>query len=348
MKSITYGPEPKIPSCKITGRLIPAYDFLPRLQKLCLSLGFNHPIILKTGQLALPDENNRNVESMSVIETLAEIQGPDTIVVQSTKVPYEKHWGGYSGFPAQYSLARKGAKTEETPSDFILPYLQQYQLAQNQIHIRTDNSDRVLITLPDFFVFPQKDPSERNLRVNIEKFVESDAAGHYVPLHCSGGLLSFVVAGQLAKTINDGDFQRKTGGSLPIGKHLSSEMFSFIESSGSHCSSFADLLLPIMPWIVAHKTPHLAATLVLLQHNFERKREMFAATGTNDLRNLLCVAGLDIDMRGFRGRTERCFVPWQACWKRHGHCYGDIYPLLQDDLYVALMNYSIEGGSPEV
>ena len=103
----------------------------------------------------------------------------------------------------------------------------------------------------------------------------------------------------------------------------------------------------MMPWIVAHKTPHLAATLVYLQSGFSGICETFTATGSEDLRNLICVSGLEIDMKGFRGRKERYFVPWQACWKRHGHCYGNIYPLLQDDLLVALMNFNRMGSGAE-
>jgi hypothetical protein len=348
MKSISSGPVPQIPSCKIRGRLIPAYDFLPRLKKLCLSLGFNDPRMTKSGKLAAPGDGTSNFSNDSPPGPDGTITGPDAIVVLSTKVPYEQNWGGYSGLPEQYLREKNGIKAEETPAGFILPYLQQYQQVQTQIHLSIDNGGRALITLPELLVSNQG-AEDRNLRIKIEEIAEPSQDGLYQPLQIAGSFLTFAVAPHFQQSLENDNFPWKTAGATPIGEYLFPELFEFFESSATIASqsSFSALLLPRMSWIVAHKTPHLAATLVHLQHNFAREREMFVATGTNDLRNLLCVAGLDIDMKGFRGRTESYFVPWQACWKRHGYCYGNIYPLLQDDLFVALMNYQ-DGSSPEI
>jgi len=351
MKSIASEPVPQIPSCKIRGRLIPAYDFLPRLKKLCLSLGFNNPNITKSAKLLAAEGSGSNFSSGSLPGIDGEIQGPDAIVVLSSKVPYEQNWGGYSGLPEQYLRENYEGKPEETPADFILPYLRQYQFAQSHIHLSFDNAGRVLLSLPNFLasdLVGKKEESQGiTLKIKIEEIAEANADGLFQPVHVSGSLLSFSVAAHFRHALDTINFPLKTGRTTPIGEYLSPELFQFIEPSEPVRSPFAALLRPMIPWIVTHRTPHLAATLLYLQKNFTREREMFTATGPNDLRNLLCVAGLDIDMKGFRGRKESYFVPWQACWKRHGHCYGDIYPLLQDDLFVALMNYSRDGSSPE-
>ena len=347
MKSIASEPMPQIPSCKIRGRLIPAYDFLPRLKKLCLSLGFNNPTITKSEKLVTADGNVSNFASGSLPGTDGEIQGPDAIVILSTKIPYEQNWGGYSGLPEQYLRENYAGKTEETPADFILPYLRQYQFAQSHIHLSVDNAGRVLLSLPDFLVSHKEDAQGLSLKIKIEEIAEANADGLFPALHVSGSLLSFPVTAHFRQAMDVEKFPLKTGRTTPIGEYLAPELFQFVEPSAPIHSPFSTVLLPMIPWIVTHRTPHLAATLVYLQKSFAREREMFAATGPNDLRNLLCVAGLDIDMKGFRGRKESYFVPWQACWKRHGHCYGDIYPLLQDDLFVALMNYGRDGFSPE-
>ena len=349
MKSIASGPVPQIPSCKIRGRLIPAYDFLPRLKKLCLSLGFNNPTLTKSGKLALPDESSSNFANGAAPGPDGAIAGPDAIVVLSTKVSYEQNWGGYSGLPEQYFREKLGGKAEETPADFILPYLQQYQFAQTHIHLSTDEAGRILITVPEHLLTKKEDEQGYHLKLKIAEIAEHNPEGLFSPLHVTGPHLTFVVALHSRQALDAKSFPWNTNRTMPIGEYLSPELLDCSEPSttvGSR-SPFAALLLPMMPWIVSHKTPHLAATLVHLQRNFSRESEMFAATGPNDFRNLLCVAGLDIDMKGFRGRKESYFVPWQACWKRHGHCYGDIYPLLQDDLFVALMNYSRDDFSPE-
>ncbi len=348
MMPIASGPVPQIPSCKIRGRLIPAYDFLPRLKKLCLSLGFKRPNITKSGKLALSNESSSNLSNVTVPEPDGGIEGPDAIVVLSTKVPYEQNWGGYSGLPEGYLRENSSVKTDETPADFILPYLQQYQFAQTHIHLSTGDAGRILITVPDFLVTNKEDGNEYLLKLKIAEIAELNTEGLVLPLQVVGPLLTFTVAPHFCQALESKSFPWKTDRTMPIGEYLSPELFDCREPSATvgSCSPFVPLLLPMMPWIVSHRTPHLAATLVHLQKNFAREREKFAATGPNDLRNLLCVAGLDIDMKGFRGRKESYFVPWQACWKRHGHCYGDIYPLLQDDLFVALMNYGRDDSSP--
>ncbi|MFH0782604.1 MAG: hypothetical protein V2B20_11745, partial [Pseudomonadota bacterium] len=293
---------------------------------------------------ALPDESISNF----VNGVMPGIQGSDAIVVLSTKVSYEQHWGGYNGLPEQYSRENSGPTKEETPSDFILPYLQQYQLAQTHIHLNADAAGRVLISFPNFLIQPQEDTQGGNLRLKIVNIAEPSPEGLLEPHHRSGAFITYRVAPLLKQTLDAENFPFHVNRSTPIGEYLSPELFYFLdpaESTGNR-SPFSSLLLPLMPWIVTHRTPHLAATLVHLEKNFTGERAMFAATGQNDLRNLLCVAGLDIDMKGFRGRKESYFVPWRACWKRQGYCYGDIYPLLQDDLFVALMNLSKEGFAP--
>lgn len=341
MKSVVSDPVPQIPSCKIRGRLMPAYKFFPCLKKLCLSLGFNNPIIEKSGKLALPtDMNPIDISLNPLAEPPGRVDGRDHIIILSTMIPYQQNWGGYSGLPGQHCREKNGADLDETPSDFILPYLQQYQFAQTHIHLGCDSTGRFVVTLPDFLVRRKESNDSKNLIVIIEKIAELNIQGRFEPLTDSGSLVTFAIAPQFRQAMEK-NFPWQPGLFSPIGEHLGPDLFCFVQPSApAHSPSpFSAMLLPMMAWIVAHRTPHLAATLVHLQTNFLRECETLSATGPDDLRNLLCVAGLDIDMKGFRGRKERFFVPWQACWKRHGYCYGDIYPLLQDNLFVALMNF---------
>lgn len=322
---------------------MPAYDFLPRLQKLCLSLGFNNPVIEKSGKLALPAAGSPgDIAQGARAESSEQVDGLDHIIILSTTVPYEQNWGGYSGLPGQHRRETTGAGPEETPADFILPYLRQYQFAQTHIYLGYDSTGRFVITLPDFLAWGKEGIDCNHLNLSLEKIAEPNAKGQFEPLVVAGSLVTFAGAAHFRQAMDKEMYSGKPGVFSPIGEHLGPEMFRFVPPAlpTDSPSPFSAMLLPMMPWIVAHRTPHLAATLVHLQANFSRQCEAFAATGPNDLRNLLCVAGLDIDMKGFRGRTDRYFVPWHACWKRHGYCYNNIYPLLQDDLFVALMNFS--------
>ncbi len=49
--------------------------------------------------------------------------------------------------------------------------------------------------------------------------------------------------------------------------------------------------------------------------------------------DVLCLAGLDIDMSTLIGGREHCFVPWRACLARQ----GETLFMEQDDLFVRLM-----------
>lgn len=349
MKPISSEPAPQIPSCTIHGRLLSAYDFLPRLKKLCSALGFNNPSVEKKGYLPLPSEPcEENHLPCSDPQPLSRNEGRDRIIILSTTVPYEQSWGGYNGLPGQYFREQSSARGVETPSDFIRPYLLQYQSAQEHIHVGSDNSGNHIVSLPDYLISGQKSDGRKSLKVIIEKIAKPNTQGQYFPLSVSGPIVTFPLGSHLRDALGEKLFMWKTGMLNPIGDHLHAELLRFDPPSGQtnhtgpSASSFAALLFPLLPWIVTHKTPHLAATLVHLQSNFRKVCETFAETGTDDLRNLLCVAGLDIDMRGFRGRSEGYFVPWQACWKRHGYCYDNIYPLEQDDLLVALNSFRWE------
>ena len=343
MKSVTPAPASPVPSCIISGRLIPAYDFLPRLKKLCSSLGFNKPIISKSAQLVPPSHKSlSDIAAGSSSAPQQTMDKCDHIIILSTMIPYEQNWGGYSGLPNQHFGEKHGAERGLTPADFIFPYLKRYQLAQTHIRLGCDSTGKFLITLPDSLLLSDAANGDITMRVSIEKIAEPNVKGQLEPLAVSGSFVTFALAAHFRQSLDDKKISWQPGVFKPIGEYLSSELFHFIPPATADPSEnpFSTMLLPMMPWIVAHKTPHLAATLIHLQTNFLSEHEKFVATGPDDLRNLLCVAGLDIDMRGFRGRTEHYFVPWQACWKRHGYCYDNIYPLLQDDLFVALMNFN--------
>ncbi len=343
MKSVPSAPVSHVPSCKISGRLIPAYDFLPRIKRLCLSLGFNNPIISKSTKLVPhPHKSLSGISHESFSEPHEIMEQRDHIIILSTMVPYEQNWGGFSGLPGQHFAQKLGAGLGVTPSDFILPYLKRYQLAQTHVRVGCDSTGKFLVTLPDYLLCNDEGDDGITMQVIVEKIAEPNAKGQLEPLVVSGALVTFPLAFHLRQSMDEKKISWQPGRFIPIGEHLTPELFHFVSPSSPdpNASPFSTMLLPMMPWIVAHKTPHLAATLIHLQTNFLREYEAFVATGPNDLRNLLCVAGLDIDMRGFRGRKEQYIVPWQACWKRHGYCYDNIYPLLQDDLFVALMNFN--------
>jgi hypothetical protein len=61
-------------------------------------------------------------------------------------------------------------------------------------------------------------------------------------------------------------FEKKTARSIPIGRYLSSDLFSFadIEQSVAQDSPFRPTLLPHLRRIVTHRTPNLRAAEIHL------------------------------------------------------------------------------------
>ena len=344
MKLATSDPLPHIPSCKIRGRLIPAYEFLPRLRTLCSSLGFNNPIVTRSSEA---DQNLADRLSLGFRSSPNDVWGEqDHIVILSAMIPYEQNWGAYNGLPGQQFRNASGAGAPVTPADFIDPYVRLYRFAQEHIHLGCDSTGRMVVTMPEALIKGKGNTVGVGLQVLVDQIAEPGEHPHESPTS-AGSLVSFTLSARFRQALDARDFPWQLGVFRPIGEYLTPELFSLTALSWQNDSPPFPEVAAIMPWIVAHKTPQLAATLVHLQSGFSGVCETFTATGPDDLRNLICVSGLEIDMKGFRGRKERYFVPWQACWKRHGHCYGNIYPLLQDDLLVALMNFNRMGSGAE-
>jgi len=334
MKLVTSEPLPHIPSCKIRGRLIPAYAFLPRLQKLCVSLGFNDPIVTKS------DEAVKNLAALLSPGSVQDGKAAaDHVIILSARLAYNQDWGAYTGLPGLQFRLVCGTEASATPADFIVPYVSQYHFAQAHIHLGCDRTGKPVVTLPDSLVWGHYTTGGVGLQIEIARIAEPGATPKRAR-SSAGTLITYSLAPQFRQTLDEKNFFWQPGVFSPIGEHLTPELFTFTGDSWQADSSPFPEVLAMMPWIVAHTTPHLAATLVHLRTGFSGVCQAFAATGQGDLRNLICVAGLEIDMRGYRGRNERYYVPWQACWKRHGFSYGNIYPLLQDDLFVALMNFN--------
>jgi len=334
--------NPDIPVCHIQNRLVSSYDFFPRLQKLCSGLGFNNARMERTaGRFASGGTSENNTSGKFFSDLSQDDEASDRIIILSTTVPYEQSWGGYDGLPGLYYSQQTARSTDETPSDFIRPYLQQYQFAQEHIFWGYDEAGECVVQVPESLLGKREDILGNLLQVNIAQIAASNSEGLFTPLSTSGHLVTFPLASGLSDAMAAVRDSRQRGRLQPIGSHLRPDLFQFshTRNDANQGNAFAATLFPMLPWIVTHKTPHLAAALVILQLKFAKIRDMLAATGTDDTRNILCVVGLDIDMRGFRGRPEGYFVPWQACWKRNGHCYDNIYPLDKDDLLVALKNF---------
>jgi len=333
--------------CNIRGRIIPYGEFLPRLKNYCLSLGFKKPIVV--GSESPGDCHSISVKSPEPFWAKGDSagQGNDTVIILSAKVPYEPSWGGYSGLPRPLIHERVDHRSEETVSSFIAPYLVQYQFARNHMYLACNESGEHLLTLPSTLLQGGTKIDGKSLKICLDKIVEHDEKGHFSPYVVADPFVTFKLSEQFLQRLSENNFSWKKAKIQRIGKFLTAELFFFedaLQENGGNSrngrkSIFVETLLPVMNRIVTNANPQLRAALVHLKNEFTRTVENVQRKHEeNESENVLCIAGLDIDVAAFKGRGKRYFVPWAAYWQQSGKLDAETSsPLGQDDLFVALM-----------
>lgn len=316
-------------SLKVKGRLMPYEDFSCRLKNFCHTLGFRQINIRHLASCGGP--GNGSPALLSHAED-------DAVVILSCRVTYNPNWGGYCGLP-QLLVRGAGNDRGQCPSAFIAPFLRQYLFAREHISLRKTEDGRYLVTIPANLLNRDGENRDGRLQVALDNMAEADKDGRIVPVAAGGGALTFVLSEALRQSLDAGNYPWQTRRSSPIDRYLSRELFSFgeIDQAVDPASPFRSTLLPHLEQIVTHRTPNLRAAELHLRHEFARAMAIFIADHRPSLGNVLCLAGLDIDMAAFAGHEERYFVPWKAYLERSGEAAGVEHALDQDDLFVRLM-----------
>ena len=304
-------------------------DFSTRLQNMCNSLGFENvkiPESCSFGALeTLPDPD----------QTFSE---RDAVIVLSCKVQYNPNWGGFCGHP-QLLARTQAAKDESSPAGFLAPFLQLYKLAQEQIYLTETKQGQHRITLPKNLLKCDEEQIGSKLTIALDKVAEPDENGAITPVSISGGRLSFTLSTKLRQALDAQNYDWKPGRSMPIGRFLGSDMFFFtgIEQTIDKNNPFYSTLFPHLRQLVTHQTPHLRAAEIHLRQEFNRAIEVLTAKRQAISPNLLCLAGLDIDMAPLAGHGEKYFVPWKAYLERVNGNGSERCSLDQDDLFERLI-----------
>ncbi len=333
-------------SCAINGRLIPYDEFIPRLKNFCLSLGFKNNFSMTPENLPI----QKCHDPCCPAENFPGSAEQDAVIILSTKVPYEPSWGVYGGLPRPLIHERTHCQTEGTVSHFIAPYLLRYQFAQNHVYLTCKKAGIYHVTLPADLVGGGTKNGGKNLKIRLDKFTDPDENGNFVPIMAADSFVSFPLSKQFLLYLHDNNFSWKKGKVQRIGALLTADLFAFKEiaqsasgnsdgGNGGTTSTFIKTLLPAMNRIVTHANPQLRAAVLHLKNEFTRLvDEILNTQGERKSANLLCIAGLDIDVAPFKGRGKRYFVPWAAYCQRGGRQDDDSRNRLQqDDLFVALM-----------
>ena len=103
-------------------------------------------------------------------------------------------------------------------------------------------------------------------------------------------------------------------------------------------------LIEFMPQIVTHKSPSFKAAKINIQMEFARTVESIRVGNDYDNKNLLYIAGLNIDISACGNNPETTyFVPWAAYIQLRDNSKNKyLHPVEQDELFALLMEQSIE------
>lgn len=309
---------------------MPYEVFTSRLKNLCLSLGFR-------------EVKFRHLGSCGDLEAAARILShnlrDDAVVILSCRVTYNPNWGGYGGLPQLLVRDKYDDRGEQCPASFIAPFLTQYRFAREHVHLTRTEDDRYLITIPENLLPRDGEREGSSLRIALDRVAEADGEGAVVPVMTNGSMTTFALSASFRQALEAENYPWMSGRSIPIDRYLGSELFSFvdIERTVDRKSPFCPSLLPHLRQIVTHRTPHLWAAELHLRHEFARAMATLSTDHPPSLGNVLCLAGLDIDMGAFAGHEEHYFVPWKAYVECTGEAPGAEHALDQDDLFVRLM-----------
>jgi hypothetical protein len=194
--------------------------------------------------------------------------------------------------------------------------------------------------LPQELIKSRKNHDGKNLKILLEKIIEVDLDGHFSPFSISDTSITFRISEQFLQLLKEKGFTWLSGRGQRIGKFLTEDLFEFAEEKkeNGRQSEFVETLLPAMNHIVTNENPQLQAALFHLHNEFSRTADAVQSTDRQqESLNLLCIAGLDIDVAAFKGRGKRYFVPWAAFCQQGRTQQEDARQLKQDDLFVALM-----------
>ena len=314
---------------KIRGRMFPREEFLCRLKNFCSSLGFTM-VNLSPANAAF---------SAGVGESRGNSGGDDTVYLVSTRVSYNPNWGCCCGLPRLLNQQKFQSARESTPAEFVAPFLHLYRFAEEHIYLSQSPEGRALITLPEGLLQHGEELSGCKVVVQLARIVEPEMDGVLRPLMISGNLHSFAVSAKFQSFFAPFHRDWQQGRKLSIAGELSREIFAFeiVDKTAWAGSPYVKTILPFMGEIVSHPTPNLRAAEIHLEQLFLEETARLAALQGAESRNLLYLAGLDIDMTPFVGQEEHYFVPWQVYIRKSEGTSTKVSSLTQDDLFMQLL-----------
>jgi hypothetical protein len=185
---------------------------------------------------------------------------------------------------------------------------------------------------------------EQGLVLKLSNMVEEDEQGIIRPVGSASTTQTYQVSRKFKKLHDSASYEWKEGEGERIGKWLTADLFQFkVDFHETDDSILLEKnLVEFMPDIVSAKYPPLRAAKTTIQLEFARVVESICCGEEYQGRNLLYVAGLNVDISEHYGfPPTNYFVPWAA----HTQLVNSTplkytHPVEQEALFAKLMAQS--------
>lgn len=350
---------------KIDGLAIPYPEFVSRLYNLCIELGFRKgyimpsrafcsdetqglPIILLTKHFGTFPFNHGRVGGVVAVNRHGphSHHGEDLMILQASHVGYDPDSGVYGRYNRPQTMGQCLSDSCGKLIHVISPYLEQYRFARDRIFLHKDDDDTCLITVKNSFIDFGSHPVMQGLVLRLNNIVEEDNMGVIRPVRSGSNTQTYQVSNAFKQRLAEHGYTWYSGAGKSMGDLLSADLFFFREDFHETDDSLLleRNLIEFMPDIVSAKYPPLRVAKTNIQLEFARVVESIRRCDEYKGKNLLYIAGLNIDI----SKTEdlpvmNYFIPWAAHIQlKDGTPEEYIHPIEQDDLYAKLMAQSPE------
>ena len=335
-------------SFRLDDRMICYNSFVPKLYNWCLSLGFSQgkimpsrafcsdesqgfPIILLTKHFGAFPFNHGRVGGIVSIDRHAPHadHGKDLLLLQASHVGYDPESGEFGVYRRLYSDSEHLSCSCGKIGRITEWYETEYAYARENVRLlRHEGQPAVLV---DYQLIAS--PRSQGLFLIFENLVH-DAVNETLPPPLSTRSTGHIFAASSQLVARLGIDAWPEHGSAAIGKNLAAEDFYF-RHKGGYLDPLQDQLehnlIEPMPWILTSKHPMLTAACANTLSEFDRTYRSLVQSSAMNGRNLLFVAGVNIDISPDKGDEFPLtkFVPWAAYLQ---HADGRREILEQDEL----------------
>ena len=314
---------------KLEGMMMRYSNFMPRLYNYCLSLGMEpgkimpsrafcsdesqgFPIILIAKQFGTFPFNHGLVGGVVATDRHGPhaSHGKDMVIIQASHVGYDPATQEFGTYRRIQTADCHHSSNCGKVAGVIRWYQDEYEFACNNIFLEPSDFP-YQISINNLLLRTSR---KEGLFLNLKQLIAYDEMDHPKLIRSLSTARTFEASAELIKRIGNRWPQEK---SQSIGAQLTPDLFRFKRDLMADTESQGHLeqnLIDPMPWIVTDPAPALAAAQINTQVEFDRAYRTILKEKGYQGRNLLFIAGLNIDISPSTDQTFPLtkFIPWAA------------------------------------